>query len=142
MTPPPVLPPGPDPAEHPDVPDEQGRVWCSRCRRRVTPEERRRHRGESGSGIDFVKAAKRSIKVDGLDLSRAGLERAKLSSVDLSAAVGLTVEQLEVAYGDKSTRLPVQVPFPTPGPTIPSLASGSSGRSQAVPWTCASPNYA
>ncbi len=45
MTPPPVLPPGSDPSEHPDVPDEQGRVWCARCRRRVTPEKRRRHRG-------------------------------------------------------------------------------------------------
>ncbi len=44
MTPPPVLPPGSDP-EHPDVPDEQGRVWCDQCLRRVTPEERRRHRG-------------------------------------------------------------------------------------------------
>ncbi|MDP9397287.1 MAG: hypothetical protein M3P96_05450 [Actinomycetota bacterium] len=48
MTPPPVLPPGSDPAEHPDVPDEQGRVWCDRCRRRVPPEERRRHRGGRG----------------------------------------------------------------------------------------------
>ncbi len=45
MTPPPALPPGSDPSEHPDVPDEQGRVWCDRCLRRVTPEERRRHRG-------------------------------------------------------------------------------------------------
>ncbi len=45
MTPPPVPPPGSGPAEHPDVPDEQGRVWCDRCLRRVTPQERRRHRG-------------------------------------------------------------------------------------------------
>ncbi len=27
------------------MPDEQGRVWCDRCLRRVTSEERRRHRG-------------------------------------------------------------------------------------------------
>ncbi len=45
MTPPPVLPGGSDLAEHPDVPDEQGRVWCTRCLRRVTPAERRGRRG-------------------------------------------------------------------------------------------------
>ncbi len=48
MTPPPALPPGSDPAENPDVPDGQGRVWCERCRRRIPPEERRRHRGGRG----------------------------------------------------------------------------------------------
>ncbi len=30
------------------MPDEQGRVWCDRCLRRVAPEERRQHRGGRG----------------------------------------------------------------------------------------------
>ncbi len=38
----------PHPWEDPDVPDEQGCVFCDRCRRRVTLEERRRHRGGRG----------------------------------------------------------------------------------------------
>ncbi len=42
--------PRPHPWEDPDVPDEQGRVWCKRCRRRVPPEKRRRHAaGAAGS---------------------------------------------------------------------------------------------
>ena len=40
--------PRPYPWEDPDVPDEQGLVWCDRCWRRVTPEQRRRHRGGRG----------------------------------------------------------------------------------------------
>ena len=38
----------PHPWEDPDVPDERGLVWCNRCWRRVTPVERRRHRGGHG----------------------------------------------------------------------------------------------
>ena len=61
--------PRPHPSEDPDVPDEQGRVWCDRCWRRVTPEERRRHRG--GRGWERV------VELSEGELSRMGSRRSQ-----------------------------------------------------------------
>ncbi len=56
-------------SEDPDVPDEQGRVFCDHCRRRVTPEERRRHRG--GRGWE------RLVELSEEELSRMGSRRSQ-----------------------------------------------------------------
>ncbi len=61
--------PRPHPGEDPDVPDEQGRVFCDHCRRRVTPEERRRHRG--GRGWE------RLVELGEEELSRMGSRRSQ-----------------------------------------------------------------
>ena len=62
--------------------------------------------GADLSEVDFTSAVLSEANLHGADLRDADLTEAYLCGVDLSQALNLTCDQLDLAYLDRETRLP------------------------------------
>jgi len=62
--------------------------------------------GADLSGVDFTSAVLSEATLNGANLEDADFTEAYLCGVDLSQALNLTCDQLELAYLDRETRLP------------------------------------
>jgi uncharacterized protein YjbI with pentapeptide repeats len=54
--------------------------------------------------------------LDGVDLDRTFLYKAQFVGADLSKAKNLTQDQIDIACGDKATKLPAGLTMPTKWP--------------------------